>query len=702
MIKEYKTENIRNVAIIGHGGTGKSSILEAMLYINGKIDKLGSAEAGTLVSDFEDDEKTKKISIRTSMGFVEMDNIKINVLDAPGTADFVGEAHAALLAVETAILVVDAVDGVQIETQKAWRFLNDHKIPRIIFVNKMDKERADYHKVIDNIKDGLKARVASLCIPDGEGENIKGVVDTIEMKFVTPKMPDAREILRVDIPDHLKAIAEKERKNLVELSAEGDDELTEKFLNGEELTEEEVKRGIREELGDGRLNIIVCGSAKKRIGIKNLLNMIKNYAPAPYIGIQHKAYDPDNTNKSVSTGRPDEPFLGVVWKTFIDQYAGRFNYIKVVSGELAQDTEVYNANKKAREKIGKIYAMIGNRQFDLAKLNYGDIGVAVKLEKTSTKDTLCDPKRPAIVPMIQLPNPVYSYAVEAVNKQDEDKLGQFMHRIMDENPTISYGFNAETKESVISGMGEMQIDVILKNLKEKNKIEVRTRLPRIAYRETITKKAEAQYKHKKQSGGHGQYGEVYLRLAPRPRGAGYEFKDSIVGGVVPKNYIPGVQKGLIEGMDDGFLARYPVVDIMVELFDGSYHDVDSSELSFKLAARGALKKGLEMAGPQLLEPVMEVSIYVDSDLVGDVLNDITGRRGRVLGMENQEGGSGITVVKATVPLSEMLRYTIDLRAMTSGKGSFEMKFDHYDPISGKIAEKVIEERKKFFEDEANK
>ncbi len=704
MLKEYKSGDIRNIAIIGHGGTGKSTLLDAMLFVNGKIDKIGNPENGTLTSDFEEEEKKRKISIKSSLGFVEVDGVKINIIDTPGTADFIGDQRAAVEVADTVILVVDSVDGVQIETEKAWRYLQEHHIPRIIFVNKMDKERASYDNVINNLKSSLKVKTASLCIPYGQGPDFKGLVDIIAKKLVIPH-GDGKTADIIDIPAELKEHAALERTNLIELAAEGDDELIEKFLNGEELSEEEAERGLDEQLLEARLSSVMCGSASKVIGLNKLLRVIRNYVPSPMIKTEYKGHAVDDESKEIKIkSKEGEPFSAIVWKTSIDQYAGRFNYIKVTSGELTQDREIFNSTKKCKERVNKIYSMIGNKLVDVQKLNCGDIGVLVKLDKTSTGDTLCDPKREVVIPLIQLPHPVFSYAIEAKNKADEDKLGQFLHRIVDENPTITYFFNAETHESVLSGMGEMQLDIILNSIKEKSKIEIVKRTPRVAYRETITKKAEAQYKHKKQSGGHGQYGEVHLRLAPRKRGEGYEFIDSIVGGVVPKQYIPGVQKGIIEALDEGILAKYPVVDVAAELYYGSYHDVDSSEMAFKIAARSAFKLAMESAAPQLLEPVMEVSIFVDKDFVGDILNDTTSRRGRVLGMENAEGegGGGVSVVKATIPLAEMLRYTIDLRAMTSGKATFEMKFSHYDPISGKNAEKVIEERKKFFEAEANK
>ena len=704
MLKEYATENIRTVAIVGHGSTGKSTLFDAMLFASGQIEKIGKPDDGSLTSDYDEEEKARKMSIRSALGFVELDDVKINIIDTPGMSDFVGEARAAIQIAEAAIIVVDAVDGVQIETEKVWRYLESKKIPRIIFVNKMDKERANFAGILDNLKSHFNAKFAALCLPVGEADKHSGVIDLIEMKAMFPK-PDGK-VQVADVPADLKKAAEDARNSLMELSAEGDDALIEKYLEGELLTEEEMKKGLKALVAKAEVFPVLCGSSLKATGIKNLLNVIKTYVPAWELNKNIEGINPNNKEeKVVITTNPDGPLAAVVWKTYIDQYAGRFNYLKIVSGKLLPETEVLNSKKNYKERINKLYTMVGNKQVEVSKLLPGDIGVVVKLDRTSTLDTLCDTKQSVLLPIVQLPHPVFSYAVHAAKKGDEDKIGQIFSRITDENPTITYVYNPETRQTVLSGMGEMQLDIILKSIKEKNKIDLITSEPKVAYRETITKKAEAQYKHKKQTGGHGQYGEVFIRLAPLERGKGFEFIDSIVGGVIPRNFIPAVEKGLREGMERGVLARCPVVDISVELYYGSYHDVDSSEMSFKIAAIQALKKGMETAGPILLEPIMEVDIYVDKEYMGDILNDITSRRGRVLGMgsADEDGNSPISVVKALVPLAEMLRYSIDLRAMTSGKATFEMRFSHYDPVPPKIAEKVIEERKKeFAEEEANK
>ncbi len=692
MLKQYNSEEVRNVAIIGHGGTGKSTLFEAMLYVGGKTEAMGTASAGTLVSDFHETEKSKKISIKSSLGFVEFEDGKINIIDTPGTSDFIGETRSAIDVADLVILVVDSVDGVQIETEKSWRYLKENNIPRIIFVNKMDKERASYSSVIENLKSSLGVNVATLCLPDAEGEKFGSVVDTIEMKMYRPK-PGTRDVEVSDIPGELVALAEDERNNLIELSAESDDKLIEKYLEGEELSEDEIKQGLKSQLKDAKLTPVICGSSENVIGIKNLLKVISGFAPNILSFGDVEGYSVDDPESKIAV-KPDSngDFSAIVWKTSIDQYAGRFNFVKVISGTLSHDSEVLNSTASVKERIGKVYTMEGDKQVEVPALSAGDIGVVVKLEKTTTGDTLCDGKTPVILPLLNVPHPVFSYSVEPAKKGDEDKIGQFLQKAAEEDATVTYVFNPETAETVLSGMGEMHLNLILDALKEKTKLDFITNVPKVAYRETITNKAEANYKHKKQSGGHGQYGEVHIRVMPLERGTGFEFKDSIVGGVVPKQFLPGVEKGLKEGMVEGILAGYPVVDISVELFDGSYHPVDSSEMSFKIAARHALKVALDKGRSQLLEPIMDVDIFSDKDYMGDIMSDITSRRGRVMGMDSKDdSSSSISVIKAQIPQSEMLRYSTDLRSMTSGKASFEMTFSHYAPLTGKEAEKVIAE-----------
>lgn len=692
MVNEYFSKNVRNVAIIGHGGTGKTSLLDAMLYIGGKIERIGDSASGNLTGDYDEEEKERKISIRSALGFVEIDGVKINIMDTPGTSDFVGEAHAAIQMADTVILVIDSIQGVQIETEKAWRYLKKHNIPRIIFVNKMDKPDANYQNVITHLRNSLKVNTATICIPYGEGESFDSVIDIIDKKRILVGKDNHREQI-LEIPDSMIDLVEEERKNLIEQAAEGDDELIEKFLEGVELSCEETKRGIDEQLLEARLSSVICGSAKNLIGVRNLLNVIKNYVPSPNIKKEYKGIDFQTKNEIIVKNLDSEPFSAVVWKTYIDQYAGRFNYIKVTSGILVPETELFNSSKNVKEKIGKIYTIIGNKPYEIPTLHTGDVGVILKLEKTATKDTLSDLKRKVILPIIEFPNPVFSYAISAKKSSDDDKLTQYLHKVIDEKPTIRYEFNSNTNEALLSGMGELQLNTVIHTLKEKYKIDVNLEVPKISYRETIKMKSEAEYKHKKQSGGHGQYGEVALRVKPLKHGEGYQFINSIVGGVVPKQYIPGVEKGIAEAMKEGVLGKFPVVDLQVELYDGSYHSVDSSEMSFKIAAKNGFKKAMEKAVPQLLEPVMEVRIYVDKEYVGDILNDITSRRGKVISMDDaRDSGVLISLITAAIPLSEMARYVVDLKSMSSGKGSFEMNFSHYEEVDQKLVEKIIDKK----------
>ena len=701
MVKEYSSGDIRNIAIVGHAGTGKSTLFDSLLFNGAKIQKIGSHNDGSLVSDFDVEEKKKKMSIHTSLGFIEIDGIKFNIVDCPGHADLIGERRAAILACQAAIIVVDSVDGVQVGTEKVWRFLDEEKIPRIIFVNKMDQERASYSKIIEELKTELHANLVSLCIPIGEGSSLKGVVDIIKMKSLMPKENGSRETVTGDIPSDLSSAVNEERKHGVEIAAEGDDELIEMFLEGKEFDEDLLRRGIKEQIIENKLFPAICGSAMKSIGIASLISLIKNFMPSPAEKAETTALDLlKNAEEITIKTEPKEKTSAVVWKTYIDQYAGKFSFVRVISGELLPDTEMLNTDFNEIERIGKIYTMIGKDIYEVPKLSSGDIGVLQKLEKTITANTLCDTSRPLKIPMIKLPRPVFSYSIKAKDKKDEDKLSQVLIKYDEQYPTIEYLYNPETKESVISGMGQLHVDLTLEEVKDKYKIDFITSPPRIAYRETITKQSEAQYKHKKQSGGHGQYAEVFLRISPLERSKGFEFMESIVGGAIPKQYIPGVEKGIREAMENGVIAKYPVVDVKTELYDGSFHAVDSSELAFKLASASAFKMAMQIANPVLLEPVMNVRIYVDKQYMGDVMNDITARRGKVLKMEGKDENrdSGINVISAQIPSAELVRYSIDLTTLTQNKAMFEMSFSHYEPVTGKIAEKVIEERKKFLEE----
>ncbi|MBN2436154.1 MAG: elongation factor G [Spirochaetes bacterium] len=703
MVKKYAKENIRNVVIVGHAGTGKSTLMDSILFTGNKIKKIGSHNDGSLISDFDIEEKKKKMSVHTAMGFVETEDIKINIIDCPGHADLIGERRAAIQAADAAILVLDSVDGVQVGTEKVWRYLAENNIPRIIFVNKMDQERASYENVITSMEATLHANLVVAAIPISEGDSFDGVVDIIEMKSMKQKAPGSNEIIRGEIPADLVDKVQEQRSRTVELAAEGDDELIEMFLEGKDFDADKIYRGINEQIRQNKLHPVICGAALKGVGVQTLLHFIKEFMPSPAEKAEMEALDLDKNASPVTIKcNEKEPLTAVVWKTYIDQFAGKFSYFRVISGEVTSEIELMNTDCKEKEKIGKIYTMIGKELVEVEGLSTGDIGVFVKLDKTITTDTLCDLSRNIKVPIINLPGPVFGYSIKAKDKKDEEKLGQILNRYDEQYPTLHYSYNSETRQATIYGMGQLHLDITLDEIHEKYKIEFETDVPRISYCETITKKAEAQYKHKKQSGGHGQYGEVYLRLHPKPRGEGYSFKESIVGGVVPKNYIPGVEKGVLEALKEGVVARYPVVDVEVELFDGSFHPVDSSEMSFKIASQHAFRKAMSDAAPVILEPIMHVSVYVDNQFVGDVMGDITSRRGRVLGMDSkdEENKESITRIRALIPHAELLRYSIDLTALTQNKAVFEMEFHGYEPISGRVADKVIADRESMLAEES--
>ncbi len=691
MIKEYTTDHIRNICIIGHGGTGKTTITENILYFSGAINKLGTIESGTTVSDFEDEEIKHKISVHNSLTFTEFMDTKINIIDTPGIPDFAGEVRAALRVSEGSVVIVDSVDGIQMGTRKIWHYADEYKVPRIVFVNKMDKEQADFFGNVEKIQNHFHTPIIPIEIPIGSGENFKGVIDLVLMKALYPK-PDKTGVEMKDIPSEYMDQAKKYRASLAETIADIDENLVDKVLEGQSLTDDEIARGVLECTQKFKIIPVICGSATKGIGIVTLLKMIVKFLPSPLFIGETIGYNPDNEDDLIARHpSTKEPFTAFVYKTRIDQYTGKTSYFRIRSGELKQDMEVLNSSNGTKEKLSHIYAIMGRKQIEVTKLIAGDIGVVAKLENVSTGDTLCDLKNPIKLPPLKLPKPVHSYSVISQKKGDEEKVIAFLNKIASEDLTFKITYNKETKESIMSGMGEIQLKIIIERIEDKYHLPVKTSLPKIAYRETISKKGSARFKHKKQSGGHGQYGEVDIDIAPIDRGSGFEFEDNIVGGAIPKNFIPGVEKGVQEAMEEGILARFPVTDIKVTLKDGTFHPVDSSELSFKIAAWNAMKKALTEANPVLLEPIMNVEIHADKDLVGNVLGDIQGRRGRILGVEG-EGNTSNQTIKAQVPLSELLNFSTEIRSLTGDQATFEMDLSHYEPFIGKLADKVITDR----------
>lgn len=678
------TDSIRNVAVAGHGTTGKTALVESLLYSAGVIDRPETIESGKTVSDFTDEEISNNFSIHTSLAHLNWADTKINLLDTPGASDFVGEVVAAFRAAESSMMVVGARAGVQIETIKLWRRLEQRDMPRFVFVNRMDEERADFEAVLNDLGEKFDKTFVPVAIPIGAGADYRGVVSLIEMKaYMTPEA-GAKESA-VDIPEDMQSAVEEAHEVLIGAAAEGDEELEMKYLEEETLDSDEIRRGIAEGLRANKIVPVLCGSALGNSGMAPLLNFIANNAPSP-AGIEEAVTTKGGEESTLEISQ-DAPFSALVFKTSIDQFSGKLSYIKCMSGVLSGDTELFNVREDKKDRAGKLYAAQGKQLDETQEIVAGDLGVMSKVATARTNDTFATQDHPVTFQPLQLPQPVHSVAIEAENRKDEDKLAQMISRMTDEDKTFIVQYNPETKETVANGMGELHLKLILDKIRETQKIEINTRVPKVAYRETIQSGADAEYTHKKQSGGHGQFGRVVIQIRPLERGEQYAFENLIKGGAVSKGYIPGIEKGLHEAMENGVLAGYPVVDVGVELLDGKEHPVDSSEMAFKLAARGALNDAMAKAKPTLLEPIMNLNVFIEDQYLGDVLGDLSGRRGRVLGQEQL--GGGIIEIKAQVPQAELLRYAIDLRSITSGTGGFELEFSHYSPISGKIAEDVI-------------
>ncbi len=679
--------DVRNIAIVGHNGTGKTSLLEQILFQSGVVSRAESIDSGKTTSDYTEEEIQRKISIHTAMANISFEGKSLTFLDTPGTADFVGEVISAFRSCETALVTVDARDGAQIETIKLWKRLNDRNKPRAVFLNKTDRERADFFGAFNQLKEQLPATYVPITIPMGSGETFKGVINLIEKKAYA-YTPNGKETVG-EIPEEFNSLVEEYELLLIEAAAEGADDLIEKYFDVGTLEPDEIRRGLREGLAGNRIVPVFAGSSLLGSGISSLLTFIRNNFPSPVGKEDFIIADGEESTISI---KQDGSVAAYVFKTTIDQFSGKLAYVKVVQGSIAGDTELFNPDFGKKEKPGKIYRMLGKKLVETDALCAGDIGVIAKSNITHTNASLLAADAGYRFKPLMFPSPIYSLAIQAGDKKSEDKMNEALYRITEEDLTFNIMFNEETKESTISGMGELHLTMILDKIKEKQKISINTKLPKVAYRETITKKSGVvEYAHKKQSGGHGQYGKVLIEIEPIERGLQYTFTNAIKGGSVSKGYMPGIEKGLQDAMAEGFLADYPMVDIGVTIVDGKEHPVDSSEMAFRLAAKGAMRMAIEKAGPVLLEPFMKLAVYVEDKYLGDILSDLSGKRGRVLGQEDI--GGGIQMVRAEVPQAEMLNYAIDLKSMTSGTGSFELEFDHYEMISGRIADEVIKAAK---------
>ncbi|MDR2786483.1 MAG: elongation factor G [Treponema sp.] len=686
----FSSDLIRNVAIAGHGGTGKTTLFEHILFEGGVIPRAETIESGKTVGDSTPEEIERKISVHTALAHIERSDKKINIFDTPGSSDFIGDVILSFRASEFVLLTTDSRSGVQIETIKLWRNLESRKKPRGFFITRLDDERADYNKVLADIKEKFKVEPVPFTLPMGSGANFKGVIDVLNSKAYFVQGDGSAPEKEGPIPAEYEEPVAELREKLIEAAAEGDDTLMEKYIDQGSLTPEEMHAGLIEALAAGSFVPAFAGVALKNSGLVPLLDFITEICPNPRTA-EDVAVDTDGSRTAVSLD-PDKPLSALVVKTAYDQFSGKLSWIKIITGKLSADSEASNVSENKKERIGKLYTCQWKKLEEVRELFAGDVGIITKSATLKTNDTISAGDSSLSFLPLRLPEPVHAVAVNAAAKKDDDKLGEFLVRAAEEDRTFRYNFNAETRETVISGMGELQINIILDKIRGNQKIEIETHVPRVAYRETITKKAGAEYTHKKQTGGHGQYGKVVMEIAPLPRGENYRFVNAIFGGAIPKNYIPGVEKGIAEGMARGTMAQYPVVDVEVKLTDGKYHPVDSSELSFKLAARNAFREAMRQANPTLLEPIMNLTVFVEEKYLGDVMSDLSGKRGKILG---QDSVGGIAEIRAEVPQAELLRYSIDLRSITSGTGSFGMEFDHYAPISGRIAEDVIKAAEAF-------
>ena len=689
--------HIRNVAIIAHSGAGKTSLSEAILFNAGAIDRVGTVEGGNTTMDFEPEETDRKISVTSAVAYCDWKDTRLNLIDTPGFINFIEDTRGCLRVADGAVVIISAISGVKAETEKIWKYACEFEVPRIVFVNKLDKEAADFSNALSEIEKSFDQEAIPLFIPIGAGESFRGIVDLVAMKAYVYKDGKASETA---IPDDLKTTAEDYRKKLVEKIAEADDSLLEKYLEGGEITAEEVMKGIKEASLTRRFIPVACGSATMNIGVTELMDLMLMCLPTPEEMSRISPIRGTNPKDGKEVDRKPvttDPLTAYVFKTVADPFAGKLSIFRVYSGVLKADSTVLNATSGAKERIGQVFYLVGKKHVPVASVNAGEIAAVVKLKETNVGDTLCEEHHPLVLPKVKFAEPIISYAIASKNKGDEDKVSIGLHRILEEDPTIRFTRDEESKEMILSGMGQVHLEVSLDKLKRKFGVEVAMKAPKIAYRETIKARTRAQGRYKKQSGGRGQFGDCWIDFEPLPRGGGFEFVDKIVGGVIPQQYRPAVEKGVIEKLKEGLIAGYPMVDVKVTLTDGSYHSVDSSEMAFKIAGSMALQKAVLDAKPIVLEPIMRIEVVVPDDTLGAVIGDLNSKRGKVQGVEPQAGGN--QKILALVPMAEMLVYANQLQSMTSGRGLYSMEFSHYEELPAHVTQKLIAEREKHKEEE---
>jgi elongation factor G len=683
-MKVYDAASIRNIALIGHSASGKTQLTSAILSDAGAVNRFGMVDDGTTVTDFDEEEIARKHTLTASLAYAEWNRQKINLIDTPGMGNFYSDARAALHVADAALLVVDAVAGVMVQTEKVWAAAEELGLPRLIVLNRLDRDRASLERALQSLRETCSRAVMPIQLPIGDEKAFSGVVDLIAKKAFTFHAGGSGTFTESAVPTNMTTAVDAARDALIEMVAEADEKLMERFFEAGTLTDEELVAGLRAATAAGKLFPLVCTSALANVGIPQLLDAIVSYLPSPaerpYTGIGKDGRD---VRRPADERGPVEAF---VWKTIADPFAGRVTLFRVVSGAIKADSAVHNKTRDAPERLGHVTLLQGKTQINVPEVKAGDLGAVAKLKDTLTNDTLGDRSDPITFPAVTFPEPVLAYAIEPKSRGDEDKISTSMHRLEEEDPSIRYSRDPQTKELLLSGQGQLHIEVTVAKLKRRFGVDVNLKPPRIPYRETIKASTEAHGRHKKQTGGHGQFGDCKIRVEPLPRGADFEFVDDIFGGSIPRQFVPAVEKGIQDARTRGYLAGYPMVDFRVSVYDGSYHDVDSNELSFKLAGSLAFKDAMTRARPTILEPIMNVEVYAPSDFAGDLMGDLNGRRGRIAGMDTR---GATTVIKAQVPMSEMLTYEQHLTSATGGRGTYHMEYSHYDEVPAQLQTKII-------------
>jgi elongation factor G len=683
-VKVYETNDIRNVALIGHGHSGKTTLTAGALYSSGATQRLTRVDEGNTVTDFDEEEIQRKITISTGLASIEWNKKKINLLDTPGFNLFINDTRASLIAADAALVTVDGVAGVEVQTEKVWSFTDEFLLPRAIVINKLDRERSSFDRALESVQSAFGRAAVPIHLPIGTEKDFNGLVDLVRMKSCTYALDGNGKGTEGDIPASMAEAAKAAHEALVEMVAEGNDALMEEFFEKGTLPVEHIVDGLREGVRQRRIFPVLCASVLHNVGTDQILNFAIDHFPHPgEVG----AWKGTLNGKEVERTIKDSELVSVfAFKTIADPFAGRVTYFKVISGVLKNEANLVNVRNSGAERLSHIGTISGKTITAVPELHAGDIGGVAKLKETLTGDTLADKASPIAYPPVRLPEPSIAYAIAAKTRNDEDRMGNAIHKILEEDTSLRFYRDPQTKEFLLAGNGQQHVEIIVSRLKKRYGVDVELHSPKIPYRETIRGSADVQGRHKKQTGGHGQFGDCWIKMSPLPRGGGFEFGNQVFGGAIPKNFIPAIEKGIVETAAKGYLAGYPVVDFKVVVYDGSYHDVDSSEMSFKLAARKAFKAAMESAKPALLEPVMSVEVQAPVEYAGDLMGDMNGRRGRIAGMDTK---GGTQIIRAHVPMSEMLNYQNDLISMTQGRASFHMEFDHYDYVPGPQAEKIV-------------